>query len=313
MAEEQILVIRHGALGDLVQSTGPFKAIRAHHPEARITLLTAPAFAMFMHACPWFDQVWQDHRPPWHQVMDWLHLRRRLRGAGFARVYDLQTSSRSSLYLRAFSSGYFGAGRPDWSGIAPGASHPHDNPDRDLMHTLDRQAEQLAMAGIANVPEPDLDWVTADAGRFELQPPYALVVPGGSTHRPAKRWPADYYLELCQRLLAADIQPVLIGGRDEIHLTGVLAAQCPGVRDLADQTSIEDLAVLARDAKLAVGNDTGPMHVAAVAGAPSVVLFSAESDPALCAPRGAKVATLRENDLAALTVDRVWDLIADRL
>ncbi len=313
MPDEQILVIRHGALGDLVQSTGPFKAIRAHHPKARITLLTAPAFAMFMHGCPWFDRVWQDHRPRWHQFMGWLHLRRRLRGAGFTRVYDLQTSSRSSLYLRAFFCSYLGAGRPDWSGIAPGASHPHDNPGRDMMHTLERQAEQLAMAGIANVPAPDLDWVEADTTRFELQMPYALVVPGGSVHRPGKRWPADYYLELCRRLLAVDIQPVLIGGRVEIHLTGVLSAQCPGIRDLADQTSIEDLTVLARDAKLAIGNDTGPMHVAAVAGVPSVVLFSAGSDPDLCAPRGARVRTLREPDLAALTPDRVWDLIADSL
>ena len=305
MSEERILVIRHGALGDLVQSTGPFKAVRAHHPGAEITLLTAPPFAMFMQGCPWFDQVWHDHRPHWHQFADWLHLRRRLRDAGFARVYDLQTSSRSSLYFRAFSR----RRRPEWSGIAPGASHLHDNPRRDTMHTLDRQAEQLARAGIADVPPPDLSWVKADTARFELLHPYALVVPGGSAHRPAKRWPADYYLALCQRLLAAEIEPVLIGGQDEIHLTGVLAEQCPGVRDLAEQTSIEDLAVLARGAKLAVGNDPGPMHVAAVSGAPSLVLFSVQSDPSLCAPRGAKVNILREADLAALSVDRVWEQV----
>ncbi|MBT3533446.1 MAG: glycosyltransferase family 9 protein [Rhodospirillaceae bacterium] len=302
MAADNILIIRHGALGDLVQSTGPFRAIREHHPGTRITLLTTPPFAIFMRGCPWIDDVWQDHRPQWFQVPDLLHLRRRLREGGFQRVYDLQTSSRSSHYRRAFSRG----NRPDWSGVAPGASHPHANADRDLMHTLDRQAEQLAMAGIAEVPEPDLSWVTSDVSRFELLQSYALVVPGGSAHRPAKRWPADYYLEICRRLLAAEIQPVLIGGRDEVILNRVLAEQCPGVRDLADQTSIEDLAVLARGAKLAVGNDTGPMHVAAVSGCPSIVLFSDQSDPDLCAPRGANVTTLQAPDLAALSVARVW-------
>ena len=174
------------------------------------------------------------------------------------------------------------------------------------MHTLARQADQLAVAGIAATPPPDLSWVTSDVDRFELQLPYALVVPGGSAHRPAKRWPADYYLDLCQRLLGRGIQPVLIGGRDEEYLAKVLAEQCPGVRNLTDQTSIEDLAVLARNARLAIGNDTGPMHVAAVAGAPSLVLFSNQSDPDLCAPQGANVRTLREGDLAALSVDRVW-------
>jgi ADP-heptose:LPS heptosyltransferase len=99
---------------------------------------------------------------------------------------------------------------------------------------------------------------------------------------------------------------VLIGGRDEIILNGVLAEQCPGVRDLADQTTIEELAVLARDAKLAVGNDTGPMHVAAISGCPVLVLFSNQSDPDLCAPRGDNVVTILQPDLAALPVDQVW-------
>ena len=302
MTADGVLVIRHGALGDLVQSMGPFKAIRAHHPKAQITLLTAPAFAMFMRNCPWFDDVWQDRRPGWHQITEWLRLRRRLTEGGFARVYDLQTSSRSSLYIHAFPR----RRRPEWSGIALAASHNHGNPDRDRMHTLERQAEQLQIAGIGSVPAPDLSWVSADTARFALPRPYALVVPGGAAHRPAKRWPADNYLALCRRLLAASIQPVLIGGPDEVILNQVLAEQCPGAHDLADRTSIEDLAVLARDALLAVGNDTGPMHLAAVSGCPAAVLFSDQSDPGFCAPRGAKVCILREPDLAALGIDRVW-------
>lgn len=308
MATDRVLVIRHGALGDLVQSMGAFKAIRAHHPKAQITLLTAPAFVTFMANCPWFDRVWQDHRPGWHQVADWLALRRRLRQGGFDRVYDLQTSSRSSLYSYAFPRRQ----RPEWSGIARRASHIHGNPDRDQMHTLDRQAEQLRIAGVGPVPAPDLSWVGTDAERLaclDLRQPYALVMPGGSAHRPGKRWPADYYLALCQRLLAIFIQPVLIGGAAEVVLNRVLAERCPGVRDLADQTSIEDLAVLARDARLAVGNDTGPMHVAAASGCPAVVLFSDQSDPDLCAPRGGKVSILREPDLAGLSVDRVWQAV----
>ncbi|OYW09809.1 MAG: ADP-heptose--LPS heptosyltransferase, partial [Rhodospirillales bacterium 12-71-4] len=57
-----ILVIRLGALGDLVQSFGPFAAIRAHHPEARIVLLTTPPFAGLARRSPWFDDVWADGR-----------------------------------------------------------------------------------------------------------------------------------------------------------------------------------------------------------------------------------------------------------
>jgi ADP-heptose:LPS heptosyltransferase len=56
---------------------------------------------------------------------------------------------------------------------------------------------------------------------------------------------------------------------------------------------------------VAVGNDTGPMHLIAAAGAPSISLFSADSDPALCAPRG-RVTVLSEASLADLPVERVW-------
>ncbi|MBI3512978.1 MAG: hypothetical protein HY060_02790, partial [Proteobacteria bacterium] len=79
----------------------------------------------------------------------------------------------------------------------------------------------------------------------------------------------------------------------------------PEARDLAGETGLEDLVALGRGAALALGNDTGPMHLLAVAGAPALVLFSGASDPALCAPRGPRVAVLREPDLADLPVDVV--------
>ena len=302
MKTENILIVRHGALGDLVQSTGPIRAIREHHPKARITLLTTPQFANFMDCCPWIDEVWQDYRPKWFQIIDWIHLRRKLCEGAFARVYDLQTSFRSSFYIYAF----YKNSRPEWSGIASGASHFHANSHRDFMHTLDRQSEQLKIAGINDIPDPDLSWVRADVGQFRLLQTYALVVPGGSAHRPAKRWPAEYYLDLCQRFLTASIQPVLIGSRDEISLNAGIAAKCPGALDLTNQTTIEELVVLARSAKLSIGNDTGPVHVAAVAGHPTVVLYSQESDPHLCAPRGQNVTIIREEKLVDLTVDCVW-------
>ncbi|NDA47106.1 MAG: ADP-heptose--LPS heptosyltransferase, partial [Alphaproteobacteria bacterium] len=76
--------------------------------------------------------------------------------------------------------------------------------------------------------------------------------------------------------------------------------------DLTGRTSVLDLAGIARRAALAIGNDTGPMHLTSAIGRPSLTLFSAESDPARCAPRGIAAAHLRRNDLADLGVDAVW-------
>jgi ADP-heptose:LPS heptosyltransferase len=213
----------------------------------------------------------------------------------------LQTSDRSGVYFQLFRPGP----RPEWSGVAPGCSHPHANAWRDSLHTVERQAEQLRFAGIPEGPPPDLSWARAEVARFGLAARYALLVPGGATHRPEKRWPADRFAALAERLAYRGLEPVLIGGADARALTAGIAAAVPAARDLAGRTSHADIAVLARGAAGAVGNDTGPMHLIAVAGCPSLVLFSHASDPALCGQRGPAVEILRCPDLGELTVDEV--------
>jgi len=299
--QARILVIRLGALGDFILSFGAFAAIRAHHPDARIVLLTTRPYADLAVASPYFDDVWIDGRPPPWRMRQWLGLRARMKAARFDRVYDLQTSDRSGFYFRLLGPGR----RPEWSGIAPGCSHPHANPARDSMHTLDRQAEQLGMAGIACVPAPDLAWLDADIGRFSLPRRYVLLVPGGATHRPAKRWPADRYGALAQALAARALAPVVIGQAAEGSLAQAILAAEPAARDLTGRTGLAEIAALARGAAGAIGNDTGPMHLIAAIGAPSLVLLSHDSDPALCAPRGPGVSILRVPDLTALGLEAV--------
>ncbi|MCH7555017.1 MAG: ADP-heptose--LPS heptosyltransferase, partial [Proteobacteria bacterium] len=205
---KRLLVIKLGALGDMVLATGAFQAIRAHHAGDHVVLLTTRAYGEFARLSGYFDEVWIDSRPPPWRVRQWLALRRRLRGGGFTRVYDLQHSTRSHMYFRLF-----GAARPEWSGVAPGCSHPHANPDRDAMHTVEREAEQLAMAGIASTPPPDLSWLRGDISAFGLPARYALLVPGGSAHRPEKRW--NGYAAAAVALAARGLCPVLIGAAHE--------------------------------------------------------------------------------------------------
>ena len=295
---ERILVLKLGALGNIVLSLGPFAAIRAHHANAEITLLTTAPYQQWMSHAPYFDHVWIDGRPDWSNVRGWLGLRRRLAAAGFTRVYDLQTSGRSNNYFRLFPR----SARPEWSGIAIGCSHPDRDPDRDYIHDFDRQVGQLRQAGITRVAPADLSWSRGDISRFALPARYALLVPGSSPHRPQKRWPTTRYLALAEQLAKQGLTPVVLGSSAERPLAQEIGA---AARDLTGRTTIDDLASLARSATVAIGNDTGPMHLLAAAGCPSVVLFSNDSDPALCAPRGPSVRVLRRPALADLPVEEV--------
>ncbi len=293
-------MIRLGALGDFVLSFPAFAAIRAHHPDARITLLTTTPFAGLGALSPWFDAVQVDARPrPWDLAGLW-RLRRAL--LGYDLVYDLQTSARSSRYFRL-------AGRPAWSGIAHGCSLPHDDPGRDALHTIERQRDQLRCAGIdAHGGWPDLSWLVRAGEAPGLQGRYAVLVPGAAPHRPEKRWPAERFAALANRMAARGLAPMVVGGPGDMALAAGIVAACPGAIDLAGRTDLAGLAAMLAGAAVVVGNDTGPMHLAAALGRRCVVLFSGESDPVLTAPRGAaegQVEVVRVEDLRGLAVERV--------
>ena len=305
MPTARILVIKLSALGDMILACPAFARIRAAHPGARITLLTTPPFADLARASPYFDAVETDGRPA--GPGGWLALIDRLRRARYDRVYDLQTNDRTHLIFQALR-----PFPPAWSGVAFGCALPHRNPDRSGMHSLERHAEQLGEAGIwpdapttpLSAPPPDISWMLAAAPARPASKPKALLVPGAAVHRPEKRWPAERYGDLAARLIAHDYEVDVVGAAQERPLAAIIQTRAPAARDLTGATDLFQIAALGASAALAVGNDTGPMHLIAAAGAPCVSLFSAASDPALNAPRGT-VTVLKSPDLGDLSVEVV--------
>ena len=296
--ESSILIIKLGALGDFVQALGPFNAIRKHHASQKIVLLTTPPFVPLAKASGYFDYIHAERRPAWWQLNTILKLRHWLRNLNPERVYDLQTSDRSNAYFKLF-----GSPKPEWSGIARGCSHPHANPHRDNMHTIERQAEQLAIASVEVNSDFDCHWLDADVKRFKLVKRYVLLVPGGSPHRPYKRWP--HYRSLATQLLKSGITPVILGTRAERDVIKDISGACPEAVDLSDKTNLMEIAGLSRKAVAAIGNDTGPMHLIATTGCRSIVLYSGASDPLLCAQRGSHVQIIRKDQLADIDIEEV--------
>lgn len=300
----RILVIKHGALGDVVLATAAFQAIRKYHREDHIILLTTPGYADMLRASGYFDEIWIDSRPKLYHPIDFFRLIEKIRGGKFTRIYDLQTSERTSWYFYLMRKPV-----PEWVGIAKGASHRHDTPERRKLHTLERHKQQLAIAGIKDVPLPDISWLASGIGHFNLPDRYALIVPGGSEHRTGKRWPAHNYGTLCTWLVDRGITPVLIGTRAEQAVISTIKTMCEEARELLGKTTYAEVAELARHAVFAIGNDTGPMHIVAATGCKSLALFSKFSNPALCAPCGSAVSLIQKDNLADLTPETVIDSI----
>jgi len=298
-----ILVIKLGALGDFIQALGPMKAIRGHHLEARITLLTTHGFKNFAEQSGYFDQIIIDTRPKFYQILSWINLRKKLNLEKFTRVYDLQNNDRTQIYFNLFSP------KPEWVGVAKGASHRNTSPERTNGLAFNGHVQTLQKAGIENIEIDQLDWIKGNLAQFNLPTSFALIVPGSAPSRPEKRWSVENYINICQNIIQQGITPVILGTSDERNVTDSIKKSCPDSINLGGKTNLFDIAVLAQNAKFSVGNDTGPMHMIAPTGCKTIVLFSEHSNPKRHAPLGENVVTIQKNDLKNLDPKDVLEKI----
>jgi ADP-heptose:LPS heptosyltransferase len=302
---KRILVIKHGAFGDVIQSDGALRDIRAYHPDAEIVVLTTPPYARIFTHCPYVDRVLVDPRAPRWRLDHMSALRDQLRREKFARVYDLQNSARTAFYFRWFLRDV------EWSGTAPGCALPHRAKDPKKIRTLDRMAGQLRDAGvpIIHTLAPDVGWMAEDVSAIlaGVRRPFVVLVPGSSARHPQKRWP--YYAELAQALMAAGYDVVTAPGPDE---TG---PDLPGHALRGDKGFLDwfQLAGVMKGAAFVIGNDTGPTHLASHLGVRGLALFGQHMPAERTGVLREMFGAIEVEDLKTLSVARVMDEVRRRM
>ena len=208
VSEGPVLVIRHGAFGDLLQADGALRDLREHHRDRRIVLLASSPYTRLMARCPYVDEVIPDPRAPLLQLGRNLALLRSLRERGFERVYDLQGSDRTALYRR----------------LMPEPAHwlrKHNPADSGTPDRL-AYAWMLAQAGIPvrHADAPDPVWMADDASGLlaaaGVPSDYIVLIPGSAARHVHKRWPG--HAELARRLVELGHAVVGVPGPGELEL-----------------------------------------------------------------------------------------------
>jgi ADP-heptose:LPS heptosyltransferase len=177
------------------------------------------------------------------------------------------------------------------------------------MHFTDFLASQLRAAGVPAASAPDLRWLDAPVEKFTLPRHYAVLIPGCSPNAPHKRWPAQNFAELSRRLKDRGIPSVTVGTSTDAKAVAGVKALAPDIIDLCGQTTLFELAGILRQAKMVIGNDTGPLHMAAHLGVPVCALFSGRSSPVWSKPIGPHVQLRQSGNLEDLGVAEVLGAI----
>ena len=295
----RILVIKHGALGDMVQGFDSFAGLRAGRPEARITLLTSPPFSGLMRMTPWFDEVVEDRRRPVFDVPQLLRIRALLHQE-WEMIVDLQCSRRTSRYHR-----FLTPSGTRWLGTSSGASDPY--PDFTGVNNVERMKVAAKMAGGADSVTAQLDWLASAKASISKQA--VVLVPGCSPAKPSKRWPAAHFAAVARELMASGRDVAIVGTAADRDAADLVIAEAPGCTDMVGKTDLASLTTLFASAHAVIGNDTGPVFLAAKTGVPTLMVMGQDTDPDMSAPTGAKAGWVRQDRIENVAPHAVLDAL----
>ena len=304
-----ILIIKHGALGDLIQITSSLKSIRQKYPDSKITLLTDIKFKFFSDRIIFVDEIIYENRPSFFRIDKWLTIIFKIIKRRFNIVFDLQNSDRTSVYyffIKLFNS------KTVWSGNRRGGKFKYHPKNFESIPIKDRIKNQLVLMDIEIYDKPDISWMMKKNIINLPNNDFVILLPGSSLEHKHKRWPAEKFAELANYLKEKKIDSIILGQShsegEELKKIKLLA---PKIIDFSDQ-DLDCLATTASKAIGAIGNDTGPTFVAAAAGCPITWLLSNHTDPNITQLLGSKVNTLKKDNIIDITIDEVKNNLAFR-
>ena len=293
-----ILIIKHGSLGDLIQANGAIKDIKEFYSNRKVFLLTSRPYSLFMSECPYIDGVIIDKKLPRWNLFYLYNLKKLLSKYQFTKVFDLQNSRRTRFYKN------FILKNLDWSSSLTTLESGQSKKDFDDYPVLDRMELQLKKSSIPNnnVKNVDLSWAYEDLSKIIKQytnRDYILIFPFCSKKHQNKKWPFFKDLISQMRREYKNNYSVLVApGPNELTEAKELNANV--VLDEGNPINIKMLISLIKGAKFIVSNDTGPAHIASHLKKNGLVLFGSHTT--------AKKVSLGNENFKAISVEKLSNL-----
>ena len=293
-----ILIIKHGSLGDLIQANGAIKDIKEFYSNRKVFLLTSRPYSLFMSECPYIDGVIIDKKLPRWNLFYLYNLKKLLSNYQFTKVFDLQNSRRTRFYKN------FILKNLDWSSSLTTLESGQSKKDFDDYPVLDRMELQLKKSSIPinNVKNVDLSWAYEDLSKIIKQytnRDYILIFPFCSKKHQNKKWPFFKDLISQMRREYKNNYSVLVApGPNELTEAKELNANV--VLDEGNPINIKMLISLIKGAKFIVSNDTGPAHIASHLKKNGLVLFGSHTT--------AKKVSLGNENFKAISVEKLSNL-----
>ncbi len=309
-----ILIIKHGSLGDIAQACGAIQDISENHPDDQIHLLTTKPYYDLFKKNPNVSNVILDKRLSRLNLIYLYSLMKEIKKYSFSKVFDLQNSSRTSFYKRIL---FPNAVKEKWSSSETTLPKDKSKEDFDKESVLQRFEHQLKSSGLntSNVTKPDFSWSLTDISQTKNSyglDRYIILFPFCSPHLSLKKWP--YYnnlIQLIKEKFENQFKIVVAPGPNEIKEASNINALC--VLDNGKALDISQLASLIKDSSFVIANDTGPAHIAAHIGAKGLALFGAHTTANNVSIERENFKAIQVSDLSKLSAGKVFERLKSSL
>ena len=305
-----ILIIKHGSLGDIAQACGAIQDISESHNNDQIYLLTTKPYFDLFKKNPYLTDVILDKRLARYNLIYLYFLMRKIKKLKISKVYDLQNSSRTSFYKKIlFPNSNFNT----WSSSETTLPKDKTKEEFDKKSVLERFNHQLQTSEINTKYTllPDFSWSCSDISKIKSEyklEKYIVLFPFCSPHLSQKKWP--YYNELIEKIKRQyndQYKIVVAPGPNEINDSKNINALC--ILDNGKALDISQLSSLIKDSSFVIANDTGPAHMAAHLGAKGLTLFGSHTTAYKVSIERENFKAIQVNDLAKLSTDKVLEKI----
>ena len=299
-----ILIIKHGSLGDIIQANGAMEDIKKNHTNSKVLLLTSLNYSHLMSQCPYLDGVLIDKRKPRWNLMYLFKLKKILKRYNFTHIYDLQNSSRTKFYSK------FLLRNAVWSSSDSSLEAGQKKSDFDKEPVLERMEIQLKKSGIktSNTKKANLSWAFTDIKNLTnrlFKGNYILIFPFCSKKHINKMWP--YYRELIDELKKSfkNYEIVLAPGNGEVEASRKFNAHV--ILDKNNILDLNQLISLINNASFIISNDTGPAHICSHLNKKGLVLFGSHTTAKKVSIETTNLKTLSVDNLKTLDVNTVLE------
>ena len=305
-----ILIIKHGSLGDIAQASGAIQDIFENHKDDQLHLLTTKPYFELFKKNPYITDVILDKRLSRYNLIYLFSLIRKIKKLSIAKVYDLQNSSRTLFYKKIL---FKNSNLNKWSSSETTLPQDRSKEEFDKKPVLDRFEHQLKTSGLntKHTMLPDFSWSCADISKinskYDLKK-YIILFPFCSPHLTSKKWP--YYndlIKIIKNKYVEEYKILVVPGPNEINDAKEVNAIC--VLDDGKTLDISQLSSLIKNSSFVIANDTGPAHIAAHLGVKGITLFGSHTTAYKVSIERENFKAIQVNDLKKLSPQKVFEKI----